>query len=73
MPRSMLDETADQSSSSQNNLRRRRITLAGGRYMIFYTFDGESASRPASGDGGGNAVGSEERNVKPEASEERRV
>ncbi len=30
--------------NSDNTMRKRRITLADGRYLIFYTFDGEGAS-----------------------------
>ncbi len=66
----MPDETADK-QTSQSNMQRRRITLADGRYMIFYTFDGEPAPSSISSSSKTNAES--EPIVKPEAEEERRV
>jgi hypothetical protein len=50
-------------------LKRRRITLEDGRYLIFYTFDEESAPRAADDTGGEHC----EEEPEPEAEEERSV
>lgn len=56
----------------QEGMHRRRITLADGRYLIFYTFDESPAPRPQSQVEGDNA-NRREPEAKPEAEEERRV
>jgi hypothetical protein len=53
-------------------MHRRRITLADGRYLIFYTFDEEVAPQPS----GKNVEASAARKepvAAPQAEEERRV
>jgi hypothetical protein len=51
-----------------SNMRRRQITLADGRYLIFYTFEDEAVA----GLPGGEAS-HREPEVRPEAEEERSV
>ncbi len=50
-------------------LRKRRITLEDGRYLIFYTFDGGAEPGPPAAGAGAKA----EPDAKPVAEEERRV
>ncbi|MCA1850191.1 MAG: hypothetical protein LC672_03830 [Acidobacteria bacterium] len=53
-------------------MEKRQIRLADGRYLIFYTFEGElSAPRPRSDVGENEGSGTAER--EPEAEEERGV
>ncbi len=49
-------------------LRKRRVTLDDGRYLIFYTFGDESEPRE-----GGSEVNRPEAEAEPVAEEERRV
>ncbi|MCA1564597.1 MAG: hypothetical protein LC803_02855 [Acidobacteria bacterium] len=57
-------------------MQRRQITLEDGRYLIFYTFEDETAATSNS-EGDEGAAGSSERraepDVEPQATEERRV
>jgi hypothetical protein len=54
-------------------MHRRRITLADGRYMIFYTFD-ESPVAPTETQGAGDGASEKrESEPQPQAEEERRV
>ena len=53
-----------------SSMRRRQITLADGRYLIFYTFEDEAVSGLPGGDA---AAARPEPEVKPEAEEERSV
>ncbi|HYY57320.1 MAG TPA: hypothetical protein VE842_08300 [Pyrinomonadaceae bacterium] len=56
----------------KDNMHRRRITLADGRYMIFYTFDEGPA--PQSSDGKeADALRGREPHAIPQAEEERSV
>jgi hypothetical protein len=57
--------------SEQEGMRRRRITLADGRYLIFYTFDEQASASSA----GLTASAESKREPGPEAQmeEERRV
>jgi hypothetical protein len=50
-------------------MRKRRITLADGRYLIFYTFGEEAGPRPPAA----GAAGKAEPAAAPSAEEERRV
>jgi hypothetical protein len=50
-------------------MRKRRITLEDGRYLIFYTFGGEPEPAPP----GGGAGAKSEPEAAPVAEEERRV
>lgn len=58
-------------------MQRRQITLEDGRYLIFYTFDGETAapSKPDEEAGAGAADSGRraEPEVEPQATEEKRV
>ncbi|HKP71694.1 MAG TPA: hypothetical protein VJT82_02080 [Pyrinomonadaceae bacterium] len=61
-------------------MQRRQITLEDGRYLIFYTFDEETAassnsanSDVADDDANASARRDEPRDVEPQAEEERRV
>lgn len=54
----------------QKVMHRRRITLADGRYLIFYTFDELPAPRAETQ---GDSASKREPAPKPEAEEERRV
>jgi hypothetical protein len=58
-------------------MRRRQITLEDGRYLIFYTFEDETAADANSdGDAAGAAESSERRvepDAQPQATEEKRV
>ena len=56
----------------QEGMHRRRITLADGRYLIFYTFDEQPAPRAQTQAEGDNAP-RREPEAQPEAEEERRV
>lgn len=56
----------------QESMHRRRITLADGRYLIFYTFNEQPAPRVQIQAEGDNA-NRREPEAKPEAEEERRV
>jgi hypothetical protein len=59
--------------SEQQGMHRRRITLADGRYMIFYTFD-ESPVAPTETQGAGDGASEKrESEPQPQAEEERRV
>ena len=55
-------------------MRRRQITLEDGRYLIFYTFDEETATPSDSEEGAGeSSTRLEEPQAEPQATEERRV
>ena len=61
-------------------MQQRRITLEDGRYLIFYTFDGEGAASPPISAGSEDAAGDEQSSARrkepeaePQATEERRV
>lgn len=57
-------------------MQRRQITLADGRYLIFYTFEAETARAPAGADAAGSRAeesGPPEPAAEPQAAEERRV
>lgn len=56
----------------QDDMHRRRITLADGRYLIFYTFAGQPAPRAETQAESENS-GLREPAAEPEAEEERRV
>jgi predicted lipoprotein with Yx(FWY)xxD motif len=54
-------------------MQRRQITLADGRYLIFYTFDEEAAASSPSGENAGDEqppARVEEPNAEPQATEE---
>ena len=55
----------------KDNMHRRRITLADGRYMIFYTFD--KAAAPQASDGKEAGASGREPRATPQAEEERSV
>ncbi|HJR07471.1 MAG TPA: hypothetical protein VJ842_09455 [Pyrinomonadaceae bacterium] len=58
-------------------MRQRQITLEDGRYLVFYTFDEETASPSNAGEGATGAQESslqrDEPEAEPQATEERRV
>lgn len=58
-------------------MQRRQITLEDGRYLIFYTFDDESAAASSSSTQNAGAENSsaqvEEPDAEPQATEEKRV
>jgi hypothetical protein len=56
----------------QEGMNKRRITLADGRYLIFYTFDESPAANVVQA-ATGNPSRREEPEAEPEAAEERRV
>ena len=58
----------------QKGMHRRRITLADGRYLIFYSFDEQMLSGlEAEGAGGRGVRGGSEPDPQPQAEEERSV
>lgn len=58
--------------NEQQGMHRRRVALADGRYLIFYTFDEPPASSNE-GDATTDNRSRREPEAKPEAEEERRV
>lgn len=56
--------------NGQAGMHRRRITLADGRYLIFYTFDDEAASAQQ---GASQESSRREPEPEPQSEEERRV
>ncbi|MDT5063098.1 MAG: hypothetical protein QOH63_3557 [Acidobacteriota bacterium] len=59
--------------NEQKKIHRRRVTLADGRYLIFYTFDEQlNSGRKVEGAGKG-APSRSEPDAQPQAEEERRV
>jgi len=59
--------------NEQKDMHRRRVTLADGRYLIFYTFEEQlNGGWEVEGAGQGSSSRSEP-GVQPEAEEERRV
>ncbi|MDT5121971.1 MAG: hypothetical protein QOC96_1453 [Acidobacteriota bacterium] len=59
--------------SEQQGMHRRRITLADGRYMIFYTFDESPVAQTETQGAGDGASEKRESEPQPQAEEERRV
>jgi hypothetical protein len=57
----------------QKGMHRRRITLADGRYLIFYTFDEQMLSGLKAEGAGGRGVLESEPDPRPQAEEERGV
>jgi hypothetical protein len=55
----------------QKGMRKRRITLADGRYLIFYTFDEPYTANV--GQSSADHLSRREPDAEPEAEEERRV
>ncbi|MDT4955464.1 MAG: hypothetical protein QOJ02_3602 [Acidobacteriota bacterium] len=59
--------------NEQKKMQRRRVTLADGRYLIFYTF-GEQLNSGGEVEGAGKGTSSRgEPDAQPETEEERRV
>jgi hypothetical protein len=63
--------------NEQQGMHKRRITLADGRYLIFYTFDdlpaGAAAEEGQAGTGASRAEPQASPQASPQAEEERRV
>jgi hypothetical protein len=58
--------------NEQKNMHRRRVTLADGRYLIFYTFD-EQLDGASEVEGAGQGTSRSEPDARPQAEEEGRV
>jgi hypothetical protein len=58
--------------NEQKDMHRRRVTLADGRYLIFYTFE-EQLNGGREVEGAGKGASRSESDVQPQAEEERRV
>jgi hypothetical protein len=69
-----LIRASTEQAEFRRDMQRRQITLEDGRYLIFYTFDEETAAPSNSNEGAAESPARQpEPDAQPQATEERRV